>query len=356
MAGIITGLHASEHVVTVFVHGTVASSLHLLGLHDMQKSFKEHYLFKNDQLATCQNGLSMVNLDDVYAHNGDKHDAASLLIAAYDQNYKQAYGNLRKQSYALFGWSGKLDNEQRKKAGFILYQTLIDLQEQYIAQHGALPSFELVGHSHGGNVCLWLAEAEKEYKKGLIVERLSLLATPLQKEIIENFSSSCFKKIDSFYSWGDKIQGADIFSTKSRKSYQRIQDLQNAYQFSCGAHIKDIQLMVESNAKKVDHVNLWYLGRGTQLQPYLSLLPVVTYLPFIYSHIDRRQDSHIVLDFSINKSNGFTIKHGPMYSLASLQQWYCELKKKWRRFDQQRHPLFNKKTVQIIKDFFAKKS
>lgn len=105
----------------------------------------------------------------------------------------------------FFGWSGKLCNKERKKSALNLYNDLVILKRNYEKKHNISPTIILVGHSHGGNVILHMA-SYYEKKHNISVDKVILLACPVQECMQYSLKSSFFKKIYSLYSYRDVIQ------------------------------------------------------------------------------------------------------------------------------------------------------
>jgi hypothetical protein len=106
------------------------------------------------------------------------------------------------ESSYLFGWSGELDFAARKKAAYQLYNALKTLQGQ--------GPITLITHSHGGNVALNLAlVTEEQQDTSFSIERLIILAAPVQHATAHLVSSPIFKTIISLYSLGDLTQILD---------------------------------------------------------------------------------------------------------------------------------------------------
>lgn len=116
-------------------------------------------------------------------------------------------------NFYLFGWNGLLSFNQRYEAAEKLYQALKN------AHYGPIT---LIGHSHGCNVILNLAAVAKRHNdENFKIERIILLAPPVQTVTQAYSFSSIFKKIYVLYSAGDWIQ---------------IADPQGLYQMSCYYH------------------------------------------------------------------------------------------------------------------------
>lgn len=113
-----------------------------------------------------------------------------------------------KDHFYLFGWSGRLLVSERKKAARELYIKLKILQRQYQAQ-SIQPHFSIIAHSHGGNVALHLAELAHEDNEAPSIEKLILLACPVQVETESYVNAPLFKNIFSIHSHHDILQVLD---------------------------------------------------------------------------------------------------------------------------------------------------
>ncbi len=103
-------------------------------------------------------------------------------------------------SFYVYGWSGGLNYKARKHAAEKLYLNL---------KQSKAP-LTLIGHSHGCNVILLLAELAKEHNDNhLTIERVILLAPPVQQITAHYVKHSIFKRVYSFYSAGDLLQVLD---------------------------------------------------------------------------------------------------------------------------------------------------
>lgn len=100
----------------------------------------------------------------------------------------------------LFGWSGDLSFKARKYAAQELYKALNNLKGP----------ITLIAHSHGCNVALNLAQVVDEARNpDFKIDKLILLACPVQEATAAYIKSGIFKKVFSLYSIADMIQVAD---------------------------------------------------------------------------------------------------------------------------------------------------
>ncbi len=112
------------------------------------------------------------------------------------------------EHFYIFGWNGKLNFEERRKAAQELYYELMNLHDLYREKCGVAPRIKMITHSHGGNVALNLAKV-KEKNQDFVISELIMLACPVQAETMHLVSDPLFKKIYSFYSESDLIQIID---------------------------------------------------------------------------------------------------------------------------------------------------
>ncbi len=170
----------NEGNVTIFVHGTTFPGISRLMLHNPKRRGMYRYTFG---LTTGRERLAKV-----------LHDADAKQFPA--------------ESFYKFYWSGHLGFDERKEAA----ESLLS----YLKNHKG--TITLIAHSHGCNVALYLATlakatlAKAELAKNnpsVSIDRLVLLAPPVQRATKELVHSSLFKKVYSFYSSGDLIQIAD---------------------------------------------------------------------------------------------------------------------------------------------------
>ncbi len=106
--------------------------------------------------------------------------------------------------FYFFGWSGKLSKKEREEAGKQLKQQL-NLLLQDLSKKDIVPSLTIITHSHGGNVVLHMADCEGD----LLIDRLILLACPVQRATSGFINHPMFKHIYSFYSGSDAVQIID---------------------------------------------------------------------------------------------------------------------------------------------------
>ena len=294
-------------LVTVFIHGTLlpfpswASIKHAFSSpREGSCSAYQHYINSlRLKSAVC---YQPIGLQGLFAIN--KKNKKSLSFGAYAAKkiFSQVYSYFLAHRYAdyrfyTFGWSGRLSHKHRKKAASNLYFELVRLRE-FWRIHGYEIDIDLYGHSHGGNVILNLATAESQFstlKELLRIEHAVLLGTPIQKETACFFSASLFKRIYNFYSRGDAVQIADLFSSKKPKSWRRFDHftLKKRYSEKSPSHIlKQIECTV--GKFKPRHIELWfYKGAGNFLyRDYLIIkpYPLLVYMAPVIYYLDEQKE------------------------------------------------------------------
>lgn len=109
------------------------------------------------------------------------------------------------EEFYIFGWSGKLQEQERKGAAEKLYQEIAILTEKYEQKYNCKPIIRVLAHSHGGNVVLNMATIENT--PALVhIKSLILLACPVQEKTMHLISTPMFERVYSLYSSLDMIQ------------------------------------------------------------------------------------------------------------------------------------------------------
>ncbi len=109
------------------------------------------------------------------------------------------------QEFYIFGWSGKLKQEEREKAAKKLHQEIVTLRDEYQKKYGCVPIIRIIAHSHGGNVALNMVKIKSAYPP-LLIKSLILLACPVQEKTMHLISTPMFNRVYSLYSSFDMIQ------------------------------------------------------------------------------------------------------------------------------------------------------
>ncbi len=120
-----------------------------------------------------------------------------------------------------FGWSGRLNLQARKDASQELFVQLKQLHYEIVEKTGLAPEFNIIGHSHGCNVVLHLAEIQDPDGFELTISKAILLACPVQKDTSHLINSPRFKRIYSLHSHTDMIQIIDMQGIKRKKRSEK---------------------------------------------------------------------------------------------------------------------------------------
>ncbi len=324
---------SKEKNIVIFVHGTILPGLALLNPYKSytQSIAKEDWyarcmakvrkdpLFQEDSLMLNE-GLTKINTSTLglYCQRTLPPElskkGAYQTIGAYD-TLSRLFNPTSNSDYYTFGFSGIFSATHRKEAAFNLYQHLHTLQHSYRLQ-GYETTITLCGYSHGGNVLLYLAEAENHEKKHLNIKNLILLGTPIQAETAHYAFHPLFSKIISLYSEGDGVQGQDQFSTPSGASYQTFREFFKIHNlpYHHKKPIFDIRLIAHESTIAFGHFNFWFLNQYNlpffttdspevkAIRNALSPLPLVVLIPALLHTLNQAQPLLSTLDLAIKAS------------------------------------------------------
>jgi len=231
-------LLARDVYVHLFVHGTTLPGFLLLSqAHDKPVKYDDKYVsfieksrndtrFYDDSIML---DCGLVPISSQLVSNCKKgtldswqsRRAAIQAIAAYDDFVDHTHEHY----YFVYGWSGLLSDDYRKKEAGKLYNELVIVKNRLRERFGKEPIFIAHGHSHGANIILYLAYQEELQRQKLCFEHVMLYEMPVQTETAHYAKNPMFKYVSLLYSNGDSIQIADSFSTAGGKSYRTFSDL-----------------------------------------------------------------------------------------------------------------------------------
>ncbi len=232
--------------VTIFIHGTVFPGLSRLQGHKEKRRGLYHYS-ANPRRLTGRQRLGRV-----------------LHTAAPDE--------FPVENFYKYYWSGELTLAARKKAAEELFNLL--------KNHKG--SCTLIAHSHGCNVSLHLAEyAHQKDPLGndsrfleplFTIDRLILLAPPVQETTAHLIHSPIFKRVYSCYSAADLVQVADPQGLHNASQSYTIQSpLFSQRTFAPGNHLTQAQiLMREKGPSHRDFILPEFFGQLPQLMKLLD--------------------------------------------------------------------------------------
>jgi len=302
-----------KHKIVVFVHGTIIpipsptcifcslkNSLKF-GRRDC-KTLSDNF-YEQIRLKTFYNRqpISDLGLQKVSVLDSKKYPYAIYSANLYKncQHFVSNYKNLN-ISFYTFGWDGRLSHSSRVKYSKILYHQITNEIENLKSQN-SIDKVELIfiGHSHGGNVLLNLANFCNNFDNKLIVDKLILLGTPVQSETAHFVKNTMFKKIYSFYSSADLIQVIDILSTQDSISKRRYSD---SY---LNPNLTQIELGIGKQSPL--HNELWLFGGDSNFiyreDMPLYPFPILIFIPAMLKCIGKKFKFDNELFININRDN-----------------------------------------------------
>lgn len=192
------------------------------------------------------------------------------------RNYVESISNAGSEdmpikNFYIFGWSGRLDHKERERESASLYKSLKWLSETYQRVHGIKPNITLITHSHGGNVALNLAKVKDYNDKDFFINRLILLACPVQRETSYLIKESVFGKIYSLYSSIDMLQVLDpqgFHKTGARKPFSPRKPLFSKRRFPFISNLK--QVKIKLNGFGMGHTAFVTCDFGCLISPIIK--------------------------------------------------------------------------------------
>ncbi len=277
--------------IVIFIHGTIHPELGLLNpvdtlsdsVNTVSHTYRQRIAKIRDNPLTYEDqtiqDYGLKPIEQLTDQELAEHTRGiAFIIPAYDAVAHLADATAPKNRYYTFGWLGLMSNGSRKEEGFKLYDALCDERAKFAVP----PHITIVTHSHGGNVALWLAQAEKERKRGLHIDSLILWGTPVHRSTAYHARADIFGRVVSFYSDGDWIQGTDVFSTPERACKKRFGDwYATDTDQPAPQQVHDIRLMANGSKHLVDHRNMWFMGNSNTIFDWLWPLPLVILTPLL---------------------------------------------------------------------------
>jgi len=185
-----------KHVLTIWIHGTTLFSRKLSGIFHAGK---------------------------IGIHPASSYKKSHRILRKISQYLPQEKtSRFVYENFYFFGWHGKLSVQRRTKTAENLLRNIIQLIKSYKTKHGATPKIRIITHSHGGNVALSLAKANKNSKEKITIYELILLACPVQKKTAHLTKDPIFENIYSLYSGIDMLQVIDPQGLQDIKKTRKI--------------------------------------------------------------------------------------------------------------------------------------
>ena len=325
------GGYMISYAIVIFVHGTIlptpscTATIRAIpaffcnecyekrSLHDAyldQLRFTSFYQYQ----PIGDYGLHVIN------HTGDHFSPTTFTIEQWFSKaiQKTHVPSYKKTFFYTFGWNGKLSNKSRRLAGTTLHQQLREEIDRVMQQEKIQRSninVICIGHSHGGNVLLYMAEQnnrEIELNKKLTIDTLVTLGTPIQPQTARFVRDRMFKRIFHLFSRGDMVQIADIISSENNESKRKFFPTQKSV----------LNIEVTIGKKKPLHNELWLAkAPGNYLyRPSLAIAPypVAVFLPWIWHYASTQKSPlariHLDQHKNIISLTGFNQEKKPIVS------------------------------------------
>jgi hypothetical protein len=266
-----------------------------------------------------------------------RSNAAHIVGSMYDLQLEQLDKKFETNLYYTLGWNGLLSDSKRYEEAEFFHEEL-NKELERLAQKEIYPSITVIAYSHGANVVLYLPAARDNnpsfQEKPFIIDKLVLLAAPIQKETDYFSADPLFKAIYNIYSTEDNIQILDLFSSQQFFSKRKFTQRRG---FKVPKKIRQIRMRVtkdikwrhkakELNApheiltypgiklvhKDPGHTEMWNFQWGAYWYRDsfpLKPLPVMTIIPTILDAVDKHPDQkHLTFDYAPTE-NGLLLQN-----------------------------------------------
>lgn len=355
-----------SHRITVFIHGTIQAGICIFC--NPRQTWKDSFTgstwserilshIRHD-VRTSKSDLmldmGLVPIDAatlIYPFTKDcQHKAAFHTIAAFDTVNSYVSDNTMhtiKRHYYTFGWSGLLSEHARRDAAKQLYDLLNTLRKKW--PYAEQPTFELHGHSHGGQLILHLPAIRAERNENdFIIDLITLSGTPLFYETARNIWRGMFRTVINIFSLGDQIQLCDIFSTPKRRSVRSFAELQIPFPQQNGAYcVIDLALIGETNPRLFGHGSFFTLDRYKHRNRHriqrtlietITPIPLVAFYPGLLHHFENTSPGYYQYNISLKRDPQqlTAIILGqetaiPLISYSALEEMVSNIKKAYAR-------------------------
>ncbi len=205
--------------------------------------------------------------------------------------------NYPRETFYLFGWSGKLCFVDREQSALRLYQDLKAVCAEYQRVYNAQPYIRLICHSHGGNVALNLAKMKSIDDPNFKIDELVLLACPVQTKTKDLITDSTFKKIYSLYSHLDIVQILDPQGLYKGNNFLSL------FSKRCfDSHEKLAQVKIHVDGRAITHTEFI-------LPKFLGLLPqILREIDNSYPKLNKEPGRKTNWLLSIHSKKGFRLR------------------------------------------------
>jgi hypothetical protein len=342
--------------LTVFVHGSLRPRVKMSDIIAISKDKnvpntnygKTNLYIRNHQFTRQSQAMQDLGLHEINQASNESCKLAFKIIQELD---------LQEDQIAFtFGWSGLLTRSGRKHEGINLYNQLSNAIAE-LKKQNINPKIRIIAFSHGGNVCLNMANAYQD-QPNFYVDELIMVGTPVQRDTDYLVNDHIFKNIYHFYSSEDLAQKIDHLSASTHYCHQRFAPRKN---FCLPSKLTQVRIRVKKASGKnnkitpfccqpvtpsnkfqyVDpgHIELWFFGwcaSGYRKDYPLYPLPVTIFTPWIARIIKQlpRISSHVTAEIYpqagvINLDYGSFCKSCKNYCLPFINCQDLQMIKNW---------------------------
>jgi hypothetical protein len=268
----------NDQLVFIFVHGTFGPAIRELfdikKIHTWYRKIKKiknnisdksihnilskRWLHKKEQLQILMGTApGLININDFEKKLSSQTYILLQYIKKKFNEDKETYPI--SPDYYIYSWNGSMYEKDRKNASSVLYNNLIELQNDYFIKN-INPIFCFVSHSHGGSVVLNMSSFldDRLHKP---FEHLFLYGVPLFNDTINyaykkfDKKNYLFKNIFNIFSYDDHIQQYDITNPSSfftqrqfPKPRNGLYEMDIAYYTKKIKHTDDVQKILTSQS------------------------------------------------------------------------------------------------------------
>lgn len=289
---------------TIFVHGTFCWRNNLT-VHNFYKLLKDKIedTEYSHKIEAMRNDSYYYNLQPIQEQGLKRIDnlqnshIGPFLFSALFNYIQTTTDNTVKNLCYTYGWSGLLSAKRRLKDSENFYIALKNEIETFYKNYNYYPKIRLIGYSHGGTVCLNLAQIRKDIytKDNFCLDELILLATPVQELSYNLINEQIFKKIYHIYSPSDRIQRLDIFSPSNFISHKKFRKNKGILPEKLTQIKVYISQSIRNNSRtkicrSPGHMELWFFGWAPNFYrkcfPFYPM-PFAIFIPFIIDNLKK---------------------------------------------------------------------
>ena len=273
-----------------------------------------------------------------------KGDMSGIIAHIYRDMERSLEGHRYHDLYYTFGWSSLLSYQARLRGACSFYNQLSKSVAAFRAK-GIEPIIRIIGFSHGGHVTLLLERIARERnERPFVIDEVWLLGSPVHRSTHNHLHSPLFNKVYNLYSYSDRVQNLDIFSTHlcfSKHKFKRkhkpcLPDklVQVEYKITdiakgktsipcCSPNESPSECFDVSRYKRIKspgHIELWFFGwtPGFYRSTFaLAPLPGLVLLPY-FIHLIKQIEHH-----PHNPNKPYVIDYRPWLEQTIVRRKQC---------------------------------